>query len=197
MTPLLARAYRAMERDDRYREALSCLSWLWENLEEESPSAADTIAAQTEVVKRLRPTFSVAGLGELSDQELGEKFGPSLDFKNNRHWHDIHRYKSVMCEDMDARRQGLRELVDEGRPLAQRYDTAVDLVHGLGRAVATPVLLVSKRSSRSLAGSSSHRMTGSGSSGAILATGGDRTVLMGHAQDAPRARSNEGGRSTA
>jgi hypothetical protein len=43
---------------------------------------------------------------------------------------------------MAALRQGLSTLLDENRPLAERLDEAIGSVHGLGKAVATAILLV-------------------------------------------------------
>ena len=43
---------------------------------------------------------------------------------------------------MDGLRDALSVLLDESRPIAERYDYALDRVHGMGRAIATAILLV-------------------------------------------------------
>ena len=43
---------------------------------------------------------------------------------------------------MRLRRCAGRVLLDESRPIAARYDYALDRVHGMGRAIATAILLV-------------------------------------------------------
>ena len=45
-----------------------------------------------------------------------------------------------MCQDMHQLRSALQHLTDVGKPLAGRYDQAVQSVPGMGKAVATAVL---------------------------------------------------------
>lgn len=92
-----------------------------------------------EVLARFNPLFSADGVATLT----AEEFGPFLDFKVNRHWSGIHRQRSKLTAgDMGPLRAALGVLLDESRLLAERYDAARAAMPGLGKATATPILLV-------------------------------------------------------
>ena len=71
-----------------------------------------------------------------------EAFRSFLYFENNRHWTGLHRQVSRLLSDMTTLRQALGVLVDESRPLAPRFDQALKQVRGMGKALATAILLV-------------------------------------------------------
>lgn len=96
------------------------------------------IPARDEVLARYQPMFQVDCVEQLSEDE----FKSFLLFKNNKHWTGLYRSQTKMCEDMDRLREGLQRLLDESQPIARRYTTAVDMIPGLGRAVATAILTV-------------------------------------------------------
>ena len=95
-------------------------------------------AARDAVIGRFGGSFAPANLAGLT----AEEYLAFLRFDVNRHWSGIHRYGTRTVQDMDALRRGLSVLLDEGRPLAERYDEATRTVRGLGQAVATPILHV-------------------------------------------------------
>lgn len=90
------------------------------------------------MLARFQPLFAPAHLPYLTEAE----FRSFLPFRSNQHWSGLQRLGPRMCADMDALRSALIVLLDEGRPIAERYDYALRHVAGLGRAVATAILLV-------------------------------------------------------
>ena len=82
--------------------------------------------------------FSEDNLQELNEEE----FKSFLLFKNNFHWDGIHRYGGIMSEDMDTLRKTLQYLLYGKDPISSRFTRALNQVRGLGKATATPMLLV-------------------------------------------------------
>ena len=96
-------------------------------------------AARDEVIARFGRSFAPENLAALTADE----YHAFLRFDTNQHWSAINRYSTRTTRDMDALRRALATLLDEGRPLAERYDEATGgMVEGLGRAVSTPILHV-------------------------------------------------------
>ncbi len=93
---------------------------------------------EKEVVGRFGTAFAPANLASLTPSTL-EAF---LYYENNRHWKGIYRHKRKLLADFEATRRAIGVLVDEHLPLAERFDRALAAVPGLGRAVATAILLV-------------------------------------------------------
>ncbi|NLF77125.1 MAG: DUF1016 family protein [Chloroflexi bacterium] len=99
--------------------------------------------AREEVITRYGMLFHPENLGSLT----AEEFRSFLLYKNNQHWHGINRQAGVLTEDMDRLRAALSILLDESRPIVERLDELFPrnrpkFLKGLGRAVATPILLV-------------------------------------------------------
>lgn len=91
------------------------------------------------VIAHYRPVFSLENIPKLSEEE----FRSFLYFENNRHWSSLFRHVGTLCDDMTTLRETLALLVDPAKPLADRFDEAVGRVRGLGKALATAILLVS------------------------------------------------------
>jgi len=91
-----------------------------------------------EVLARYQPVFDPHNLDSLSE----EVFRSFLYFENNKHWTGLQRTANLITSDMDALRKGLAILLDESRPLAERFDEALKRVKGMGKALATAILLV-------------------------------------------------------
>ena len=101
------------------------------------------VGAKEKVLRRYQRIFSDENLPRLTQKD----FRDFLLIKNNRHWDGIHRYGSIITDDMDALRDALSVLLDEGQPLSQRLDRLYrrpgeGLVRGLGPATFTPILFV-------------------------------------------------------
>ena len=100
---------------------------------------ADIESSREMVYGRYGHSFAPEQLPNLS----AEEYLSFLRFENNHHWTGINRYGSRTVQDMSALRQALGILVDEQRPLAERYDLVTGgMVEGIGRATATPILHV-------------------------------------------------------
>lgn len=94
----------------------------------------------------------IAKYGELFhpksiDNLTAEDFRSFLLFKHNRHWSGINRTGALMTSDMPKLRQALKILLDEGQPLKKRLDVLFppnkpNYIKGMGKAIATPILLV-------------------------------------------------------
>jgi len=113
--------------DEVYEQALRALSSLLD------PSASQH---RDEVIERFQPIFA-------SDHHLTkEEFQSFLRFDNNKHWSSLHRLGEKACSDMDRLRLAVAVLVDKSRPTADRFDQALAEVKGLGKAVATAILLI-------------------------------------------------------
>lgn len=96
------------------------------------------------MMERYGAVFSLAHLPELT----AEEFKSFLLIKNNKHWEGIHRQGNLTTRDMAKLRDALAILLDESRPIRDRLDELFpknqpSMIKGLGRAVVTPILLVS------------------------------------------------------
>jgi endonuclease NucS-like protein len=98
----------------------------------------EMIAPRDAVLARFQPVFCPDHAQELSEEE----FRSFLLFENNRHWTGLHRQGSRMCSDMDRLRKALGILLDEKQPVNGRLDSAIEMVTGMGKNVATAILLV-------------------------------------------------------
>lgn len=123
---------------DAFASAVERLRDVHNQLLAEPTRSISDVSEQTTVLDNFQPVFSVEHLPELS----ADKFTSFLRFENNKHWTGINRYGSRMTQDMGRLREALAILLDESRPLAERYDTATGMISGLSKATATPILLV-------------------------------------------------------
>ena len=104
----------------------------------ENDEYRDTVAKRDEVFARYQPLFSPEGVDELTADE----FKSFLYIENNHHWTGLNRLGWKACGDMPALRVSLRSLFDESRPIEQRFDEAITAVPGMGKALATAMLVV-------------------------------------------------------
>lgn len=95
------------------------------------------LEARESVLARFGGVFRVDRIAQLSAADFNE----FLRIKNNRHW-PLHRSSGVLTQDMPSLRRAIGVLLDERRPLAERYDEACGAVTGMGRAIASAILLV-------------------------------------------------------
>lgn len=96
------------------------------------------LAAKDRVVREYGTMFSADRIERMRPED----FTGFLRYENNQHWWQIHRQQTLLIADMARLRRTISGLLDEELPIAQRYDTALRL-KGLGKAVMTPILLVS------------------------------------------------------
>lgn len=128
---------------DRYQEALSRLKAL------RSTRATDDVLkglveVKDEVLARYGPMFTQDGVDALTV----EAFRDFLMFRNNRHWSGLQRMGPSITQDIETLKQALHELLDETLPVGQRLDALLpggkSRVQRLGKAVLTPILLISQ-----------------------------------------------------
>ena len=98
------------------------------------------VGPRDEVLARFQPIFAPDHLPELTEEE----FRPFLLDKNNHHWSGLHRQGSRMCADMPKLRDALQVLLDESTPIATRLDEAIGTVPGMGKNIATAILIVAR-----------------------------------------------------
>jgi hypothetical protein len=91
-----------------------------------------------EIFARYQPLFKPSTIGQIS----AEEFASFLYFENNKHWYGLYRQRSRMTADLTRLQRALILLLDERQPIAGRVEQAVAMVRGLGRAVATAMLMV-------------------------------------------------------
>ncbi len=89
-----------------------------------------------EVLGRFNPAFRKI------DNLTLEDFQEFLYFDINKHWTGLHRQVRNLTVDMDTLRNALKHLLDESIPLARRFDDTLGKIRGLGKALATAILLV-------------------------------------------------------
>ena len=92
------------------------------------------------VLARFQPVFAPSHVTEITEDE----FRSFLLLENNHHWSGLHRQGPRMCADMDRLRGALAILVDESQPVADRLDRAIEMVSGMGKNVASAILLVTQ-----------------------------------------------------
>ena len=97
----------------------------------------DSISHKDSALDEYRPVFQPGEIEALTEQEFKE----FLLFDNNRHWTGLHRKGSMMTDDMEQLRDGLKTLVDEEQDLAARIQTTKETVDGMGKATISAVLV--------------------------------------------------------
>lgn len=96
------------------------------------------IEAGDEVIARYNPIFNPNHVLNISEEE----FRGYLNFKNNRHWHGLHRQGPKMCKNMPKLRKALSVILDENKQLEERLNEATNMVMGMGNAITTAILLI-------------------------------------------------------
>jgi YhcG PDDEXK nuclease domain len=96
------------------------------------------VEPRDQVLAQFQPIFSIDHIPTISADE----FKSFLLLENNHHWSGLHRQGTRMCSDMTKLRRGLSTLLAEDQPLAQRLDSANDDIYGMGKNVASAILLV-------------------------------------------------------
>lgn len=98
----------------------------------------EIVGTREEVFARYRPIFCPEYIPAITHEE----FTSFLYFENNRHWSGLYRQGLGAASDMPKLRISLGILLDETRPIRERFPEALGLVKGLGKAIATGILTV-------------------------------------------------------
>ncbi|HQH70945.1 MAG TPA: endonuclease NucS [bacterium] len=90
------------------------------------------------VFARFQPLFSDDHIPALKEEE----FRDFLLFENNHHWTGLHRQGPRICKNMIKLRESLAILVNEGQSLVERLNKAIEMVSGMGKNIATAILII-------------------------------------------------------
>jgi len=116
----------------KLREALAGLT--------KTKTYREIVEPKDEVFARFQPVFSPQHIPQIT----GDEFKSFLLVDNNRHWTGLHRQGNRICSDMPRLREALSILVDESRPVDERLDLVTEAVSGVGKNIATAILIVMK-----------------------------------------------------
>lgn len=103
-----------------------------------TPIYKEIVEPRDAVLARFQPVFSPEHVAEITADE----FRSFLLLENNHHWSGLHRQGTRMCADMDKLREALAILCDETQSVADRLDQGPEMVPGMGKNVASAILLV-------------------------------------------------------
>lgn len=92
------------------------------------------------VLARFQPVFSADHAPNITEEE----FRSFLLLENNHHWSGLHRQGSRMCSNLARLRTALAILLNEAEPVSDRLDKAIEMVSGMGKNVASAILMVTQ-----------------------------------------------------
>jgi hypothetical protein len=101
---------------------------------------SEVVEPRDAVLARFQPIFSAEHVPDITEEE----FRSFLLFENNQHWSGLHRQGPRMCSDIAKLRKALATLLNESEPVFKRLDEAIDMVSGMGKNVASAILMVSQ-----------------------------------------------------
>jgi hypothetical protein len=127
-----------MSGEAKYSKVLSDLRSVLARFKPGQKTYDEIVATRDQVFARYKPVFSSDHIATLTKDE----FTSFLYFENNRHWSGLYRTGLGAAADMKTLRQALAILLDERRPIGDRFPEAVGMVIGLGKAIATGILTV-------------------------------------------------------
>lgn len=129
-----------------YQSAVSQLREVLERVRVgEDAELGKIVQARDSVLARYRPIFAPSHISGLT----AEEFRSFLQFENNHHWSGINRWGTIVTYRMEVLRDTLALLLNESVPIRERVDAVLTpggraKISGLGKAVVTPILLISQ-----------------------------------------------------
>lgn len=96
------------------------------------------VEPKDEVLARFQPVFTAEHVKSITEDE----FRAFLILDNNHHWSGLQRQGPRMCSSMTKLRKALGILVDETKQVDDRLNKAIKMVSGMGKNVATAILIV-------------------------------------------------------
>jgi hypothetical protein len=127
-----------MVNEEQYSKAVSELRGFAAGFKPGQKTYDEIVKSRDEVLARYRPIFSSEHIPSLTKEE----FTSFLYIENNHHWSGLYRTGLGAAQDMNALRQAFAVLLDENRPIQERFPKALDPVTGLGKGIATAILTV-------------------------------------------------------
>jgi hypothetical protein len=98
----------------------------------------DIVPCKQHVFIRYQPVFSYESIPKLSKED----FISFLSFKNNCHWTGLERKGRNAANDLELLHDALRILLNEDMPIQERLPQSTGMITGMGKAIATSILLV-------------------------------------------------------
>lgn len=127
-----------MANEEQYSKVVSELRGTATRFKSGQRTYDEIVVFRDEVLARYRPIFSSAHIPSL----IKEEFTSFLYSENNHHWSGLYRKGLGAAENMDTLRQALAVLLDEDQSIRERLPKALDRVTGLGKGIATAILMV-------------------------------------------------------
>lgn len=124
--------------EDKYSKVLSELRGVLSKFKPGQPIYDEIVGTRDEVFAMYRPIFCLDHVPSITKEE----FSSFLYFENNHHWSGLNRRGLSATNNMPVLRQALTVLLDESRPIRERFTEAINMAYGLGKAIATGILLV-------------------------------------------------------
>lgn len=90
------------------------------------------------IFARYQPVFHLDHISNIT----AEEFRSFLVFENNRHWTGLHRQGPKICRDMPHLRKALTLLLDQNHKISHRLNKVIEMVPGMGKAIATAILVI-------------------------------------------------------
>lgn len=123
---------------NRYQNAIGKLKEVKAKVVADEAEFQEMMEAKDSVLRQYGEIFSQENIPTITVEE----FHSFLLFSNNKHWSGLQRHSPKMTEDIERLQEGLSLLVNEDQHLQSRLDEAIELIPGMGKAVATAILLV-------------------------------------------------------
>ncbi len=124
--------------ESQYTGALGDLRATLAGFKPLDPTYEQIVTPRDEVFARFRPIFS----SEHAPSMTSDEFASFLYFENNRHWTGLYRQGLRATTDIARLRVGIAVLLDEAKPIQARFGEAIDMVGGLGKGIASAILVV-------------------------------------------------------
>lgn len=103
----------------------------------------ERLEQEKQVIQKYGNIFNPSNLNNLT----AEDFKSFLLMKNNKHWEGIHRQGNIITSDMNKLKKALENMLNESKSLEERLNflfpnNKPNYIKGLGRAIATPILMM-------------------------------------------------------
>src|SRR5262249_31671451 len=127
-----------MTSEATYSQGLGDLRATLVRLKPGQPAYDEIVAPRDQVLAKYRPIFTPQHVATL----MKDEFTSFLYFENNHHWSGLYRQGLGAASDMDTLRASLGLLLNENKPIRDRFPEALGMVSGFGKAIATAILTV-------------------------------------------------------
>jgi hypothetical protein len=127
-----------MASETKYNTSLGDLQSALTRFKSGQKDYDELVSTREQVFALYRPIFSPEHIPSLTSDEFKSFLYP----KNNHHWTSLYRPGLGVASDIDKLRAALAVLLNENRPIRERFPEALRMVTGFGKAIATAILTV-------------------------------------------------------